>query len=135
MNAITKIIEQNGGIEALKGAQLKIENEGYMALVIEHVGKGPRGCDLVSVAHYYEQNGDLMADPEMTFERGADGELHPITYKQDGVGLFQEAVWVQDGQTLVRPQLLRQLKAFARSWSKNLREQGFLKQPAIRTAR
>ena len=40
---------------------LKVENDPYLPLVIEAWG----GC--VSVAHYYEQNGDLMRDPEIVF--------------------------------------------------------------------
>jgi hypothetical protein len=37
--------------------------------VVEKLGAvGPRGGPLVSVAHYGELNGDLMADPEMVFE-------------------------------------------------------------------
>jgi hypothetical protein len=40
-----------------------------MALVIEAAPEpGPLGAQAISVAHYGEQNGDLMRDPEMCFE-------------------------------------------------------------------
>lgn len=40
-----------------------------MALVIEATPEpGPLGLPAISVAHYGEQNGDLMRDPEMCFE-------------------------------------------------------------------
>ena len=42
-----------------------------MALVIEATPEpGPLGLPGLSVAHYGEQNGDLMRDPEMCFELG-----------------------------------------------------------------
>jgi hypothetical protein len=40
-----------------------------MALVIEATPEpGPCGSPAISIAHYGEQNGDLMRDPEMCFE-------------------------------------------------------------------
>lgn len=107
---------------------IRIESEGFMPLVVERIGTGPRKLPLISVAHYFTQNGDAMRDPEMTFEQDARGDLHPVTFQQDGgLPLYQEAVFQnEEGQTLVRPRLLQQLRSFARTWSCNLREQGFL---------
>ena len=97
-----------------------------MDLVIERIGSGPRNLAMVSVAHYYVQNGDLMRDPEMTFE--IDGaNFWPVSFQQDSLGLYQEACFQRDDRTLVRPRLLKDLQKFARSWNTNLREQGFLK--------
>jgi Domain of unknown function (DUF6908) len=48
------------------GLYLKIENAPYMALVIEATDEsGPSGLPAISVAHYGEQNGDLMRVPEL----------------------------------------------------------------------
>jgi hypothetical protein len=48
---------------------LRIENPPYMALVIGATPEpGPLGSPGISVAHYGEQNGDLMRDPGMCFE-------------------------------------------------------------------
>lgn len=42
---------------------LKIENEPFMPLTIERLGDAYGGqAALYSLCHYYEQNGDLMAD-------------------------------------------------------------------------
>ena len=41
-----------------------------MPVSVEVVGTRPQGALIVSIAHYYEQNGDLMADPEATFVGG-----------------------------------------------------------------
>jgi len=46
-----------------------------MTLVIEDTQeRGPNGLPTISVAHYREQNGDLMRDPEMIFEAEEFGE-------------------------------------------------------------
>ena len=42
-------------------------NQCFMPVSVEVVGTTPQNALIVSVAHYYEQNGDLMADPEVTF--------------------------------------------------------------------
>jgi hypothetical protein len=48
-----------------------------MALVIEATDEsGPCGLPALSIAHYGEQNGDLMRDPEMCFELGMTDGPH-----------------------------------------------------------
>ena len=63
MKTVQGIIEAHGGIEGLKRQYLRIERPGYMRLVIEYIGTGPRKLPLISVAHYGEQNGDAMRGP------------------------------------------------------------------------
>jgi hypothetical protein len=97
-----------------------------MRLVIEHVGAGPRGGELVSVTHYGEQNGDAMRDPAIVFEV-VEGGWHPVSIQQDYVGSYQEAVFTgDDGKLYVRPALVRDIQAFARIWDRNLKHQGFV---------
>jgi hypothetical protein len=47
------------------GSHARIDNPPYMPLCIEVIGP-----NLISIAHYGLQNGDLMADPEMVFSMG-----------------------------------------------------------------
>ena len=69
MRTILDILAKAGGWHP--GLYLKIDNLPYMELVIEAVDEsGPMGLPALSVAHYGEQNGDLMRDPEMCFELG-----------------------------------------------------------------
>ena len=126
MRTILDILNRAGGWHP--GLSLKIDNAPYMELVIEAVDdSGPMGLPTLSVAHYGEQNGDLMRDPEMCFELGfADGpELNPFFYRNDYVGVEQ---W---GRNIVRDhyvhllQLHEQHRRFARAWDNNLRLQGF----------
>src|SRR5579875_3334609 len=101
MKNVQKIIDLRGGMATLKQRPIRLEVPGFMRLVIEHVGRGPRGGELVSVAHYGEQNGDLMRDPEVVFEI-ADGQWNPISIQQDYIGSYREAVYVsEEGKVFV----------------------------------
>lgn len=111
----------------------KIENGPFMPLVIERIGTGPNGHPAISVAHYYEQNGDLIADPEMCFEEW-DGKLWPY-YFRACTGYTQEVYFTsEDGRKMMRPRVKRELQQFAAIWNRNIREQGFVeasKQEAV----
>jgi hypothetical protein len=127
MQTILAILEQAGGWQP--GLYLKIENPPYMALVIEAVGEsGPCGLPNISVAHYGEQNGDLMRDPEMCFElaSGAETHLDPYYWRNDYLDIEQWSRSIADGKYVVRSELHRQHQLFAEQWDRNLRQQGFL---------
>ncbi len=79
---------------------LKIDNAPYMELVIEAMDEsGPMGLPALSVAHYGEQNGDAMRDPEMCFELGLAGGAHlsAFYYRNDYLGIEQWSRDVVDG--------------------------------------
>jgi hypothetical protein len=89
---------------------IKLELDCFDPLVIEKVG--PRR---VSVAHYYEQNGDLMRSPEIVFKVTDDGNWVAIEYQDDSDGYRRDENGLED------------VTAFALStWDDNLREQGFI---------
>jgi hypothetical protein len=69
---VGKIIDRMGSLAALKSRPIRLQVPGFMRLVIEHIGAGPRGDELVSVAHYGEMNGDPMSDPWIVYEVVAD---------------------------------------------------------------
>jgi hypothetical protein len=88
-----------------------------------HVSKlTPR---LLSVAHYYEQNGDLVPDPEMVFKCTRLGVVEfwePVEITQ--MGQRQECIFENDeGQTMVNPRLKAELCQFAGVWFRNLKHQ------------
>src|SRR4051812_35644263 len=137
MKNVARIIELHGGLEALRSKSIRIAPpcSGLMRLCVEHVGAGPRGMPLVSVAHYFEQNGDLMADPDLVFEveTSEDGPLSwkagawgPVSFTQHSTGTYQEAVLVRDGKVMVAPRLIASLKSFARIWDRDIRGQGYV---------
>jgi hypothetical protein len=94
-----------------------------------------RGGELVSVAHYGEQNGDLMRDPEIVFEVVAGG-WQPVSIQQDYLGSYREAVFVgADGKVYIRPAEVRDIQAFARIWDRNTKYQGFVDAAEVQAGR
>ena len=110
-----------GGVD---GLYVSIPNEPFMRLVIERIGEGPHGLPSISVAHYYEMNGDLCQDPEMCFEIESTQQgivMHPYMFQMANPPLYQEVSNDAQGVAL-REELLR----FAVTWDSNLRDQGFI---------
>ena len=133
MKTVQQIIETHGGLAALREGHISIQSPGYMRLVIEYVGQGPRGLPMVSVAHYGEQNGDAIRDPEIFFEvfrwnipgpAGVWGWL-PLSIQQDYLGRYQDITWREDGKLLTKPKLEKDVLAFSRTWDRNIKAQGF----------
>ncbi|MDR2089134.1 MAG: DEAD/DEAH box helicase family protein [Clostridiales Family XIII bacterium] len=81
----------------------------------------------ISIAHNYEQNGDLMADPDMEFviDREA-GTLSARTYQQDNRGLYQHTEG-EDGE-IADARLARELDSFTRQWFSNIQAQKYQKE-------
>jgi rubrerythrin len=94
----------------------------FMAACVEIIGQAGLG-PLVSVAHYYEQNGDLMRDPDCVFIVGADQHVYPISYRQDGLGIDQEAAYVEDGKWKIKPKMQADIATFCNQWMLNIAEQ------------
>ena len=131
MHHIQRMIDQHGGFEAVRERYLRLENPPFMRLVIEVIhGPYPNGAYEVSVAHYAEQNGDAMRDPEITFlvapaDQGTTWT--PLTFENSYLGCYQVVASVS-GAGLIEPRepaLIRDLREFANQWDRNLMEQGF----------
>ncbi len=95
-----------------------------------HAGAGPLNLPSISVAHYGEQNGDLMRDRRCASScpsrRCAALSFRPGTTANDYMGVEQYSRY-RDGENYVfLPDLYEQHGAFARQWDRNLRAQGFL---------
>ena len=142
MTNLKKIIAELGGLAELRKDYAKIMNEGWMPLTLEVIGTadlpGIEPWPLLAVSHTYEQEGDLMRDPEVIFmvRPAADGSvdtLTPMSYRQDGLGICRECYWKDGEKTMVNAREAADLKSFCRDWDKNLGAQGFVK-AAWRTA-
>lgn len=90
----------------------------YMPLSIEKVED-----NIISLAHYGEQNGDLIADPEMTFLI-KDGSVFPMTFRNDYVGVNWEHIWIEeDGTIKFEKNGLDGAIEFSEIWLNNIKEQ------------
>ena len=74
----------------------------------------------------YTQNGDAMRDPEIVFLVSRLDFWVPMTFQQDNLGLYQEAVCISDGAFSTNAALIRQRKELALMWNRNIAEQGYL---------
>jgi len=110
---------------------VKINNSdgGFMPLCVEKVGTvimNDIEFEKISLAHYYEQNGDLMADPEMIFlyNNKFQDFIYPVYFKQDSFEMDEDCL-IMDGKTVKEYRVNRQNQhnRFANIWLKNLKWQ------------
>ncbi len=93
---------------------MKLQAKGYENLVLEAIGE-----DEYSIAHYYDQNGDSMRDPEITFTIDRENQsVHPTSFLQDDRGVYYETA---DAAT----DRVKDLSHFMVQWFTNIKNQGF----------
>lgn len=78
-----------------------------------------------SVAHYYEQNSDLMADPDMTFYRTPEGEFWACTFQQDNLAFYQIGLEISEDGVIETEDAEAQAEQadFANGWMANIADQ------------
>ena len=90
-----------------------IEQIPYEPLVIERHG------ELISVAHYFKQNGDLICDPDV--------ELHFPDWTPTAIqlctGQYDQKFIERDGKTFVNMRFDPSVLPFLTTWAKNIVEQ------------
>lgn len=129
-NIISKLARRRGLDLADIETHFTAKSPGFMDLVVEVIAPHQ-----VSVAHYYEQNGDLCQDPEIVFfVSPVDGSWYAIEITTPGVmlrgrifGGYESLVEFDDSGNLKNYKLRAQRDAaiFANKWAKNIRMQGF----------
>ncbi|MCC6167945.1 MAG: hypothetical protein IT329_12020 [Caldilineaceae bacterium] len=103
-------------------ANIRLDLPGYDRLCIEHIGGR-----LISVAHYYEHNGDLVPDPEIVFFADAEWGWIPIEITQSVRAWLRYATAHANGKGVVPLRASADdLVAFAEQWARNIRDQGWL---------
>lgn len=106
----------------------KLKSDGFMDLSIDFLHRNhpkgeQEGCFIISMAHNYTQNGDLMADPDMEIAVFPEmGMAEALTYQQDGLGIYQR-VYPEPGFVNIRTK--KELSIFLNKWLVNLKKQGF----------
>lgn len=99
---------------------------GVMDWVVEHLPDlgGASGNDegiAVSLAHYFEQNGDLCKDPEMVvLIYPSQRMVEAFTFEMSIPPIYQQ-VFPEPRKFI--PQLRKELNSFLRQWLNNLIEQ------------
>ena len=96
---------------------VRIKNAPYMPLTIERHGAQ------VIVTHYFSQNGDLIADPDMEFEVIAEHVWSPVAI-QFADDRYCRATESRDGRKFLFPREMKRQIEFSGVWAKNLIAQG-----------
>ncbi len=102
---------------------LRLELDGFLPLVIEKIGP-----ELLSLAHYYKLNGDLVATPDVVFYTGgSQGWLaieisQPLDYTR--YAYVEEGVLVEVNEGQGQDQ--EDLAAFVEEWAALLYGQSWL---------
>lgn len=114
------------GITAV-GDHRKYDNggAGIMPVCVTAVDYTPNGQLIVSIAHYYEQNFDLMADPDVKFVVSREDYVFPISYRQDGLGMTREYVRWEGDRVYWNLRAQNDLASFCTGWMRNIKEQQF----------
>lgn len=115
-----------------EGGSRHFKADGFMDLVIENLQRTEyflgSPMKVYSISHYGEQNGDLMADPDMEIGVINDGEhmrIIPMTFRNDYMGVNQSVFHLTMDDYLYSKQLLTDLDDFLWQWLKNIEQQGF----------
>jgi hypothetical protein len=125
-DVITAIAQKHGLNLNASEAHLKLERDGFMPLVIEKIGP-----HLVSVAHYFQMNGDAIADPDVVFFTGY-GHWLPIEISQ--VLGYERVAWLsEDGKAIKSIKIAAQadLASFCLLWAKGIKGQHWLEQGSL----
>ena len=117
IEALLKAHEQLDRFYSEDHFHVRFEMPGFDRLVIE------RHQEMISIAHYFEQNGDLVADPEV--------ELHYPTWTPMAItqvlGGRREKFITRDGKQYVDTRFHRDVTSFLRLWGNNIHHQGWMK--------
>ena len=108
---------------ALKTAKIDNTDGVYMPVHIEFINRTDKYHHF-SLAHYGEQNGDAMRDPEMLFALHKESQQFiPYYYRNDYCGIEQYSVkWTDEGVLLNR-RLQAEHTTLANQWLRNIAAQ------------
>lgn len=121
-----KLIEM---AQKAENSYVKIDTAGpsFMPVVVECVGNSKNthfSGKIWSIAHYFEQMGDLCADPEMTFLETQRG-IYPLSFQMQGsiLAKFEQSVNLDPEKSTYIPRLQKDHASFANQWMINIKRQ------------
>lgn len=100
---------------------------GYMDLHVEFLYDNESSF-VISLTHYYKQNGDMMKDPDMEINILPGLEMaEALTFEQSNPPIYLQTYSNIDGQKCVNMKNKRENNHFLNKWLSNLKKQGFNK--------
>lgn len=121
--AISEICAKHGINLQREGSHLRLDMQGFDRLSIETIS-----ARAISVAHYFEMNGDLVAEPDIVFFVTEQGDWIPVEITQSLGGWKRVAQFNEGGTKIVRylEQQQADIAEFAETWAQNIIEQEWL---------
>ena len=115
-----------------KGGAVEIKRASeFMPLYVAIIQTVSDAEEWVSLAHYGEEQGDLMRDPEMMFYHDRkEGKAYAMTFRDDYAGTWEDSIKPDtDGRPWkVSPARQKHHTAFAEVWLKNIKSQQNIKE-------
>lgn len=104
------------------GGARKIDNATglFMAVSIDRLTERHYG-----IAHNFIQNGDVMADPDMTFFKAEDGQVYACTFQQDSLAIYRIGLDITPEGVIEHENAREQRDQadFANGWMRNIADQ------------
>ncbi len=101
----------------------KLKSGAFMDLNLDELEKEQDGNYTIAMAHNFEQNGDIMADPDMMIRViPVMQSIEALSYQLDSMGIYQV---VYPKPNMVNPKAKKELNAYLEKWLINLIEKGF----------
>lgn len=94
----------------------------FMAACVEIIDKTGKGWPIVSVAHYFLQEGDMCCDPDVTILRATDGD-YPMTFQQAIPPVYNVTMKIESGVVSVNQKAQKDLTLFVMELLSNIVEQ------------
>ena len=120
-----------GGVEGFASnseGYVKLEAGGFMPLSIDllSVTETEHGKTIViSMAHNFIQNGDVMADPDMEIRIFTGHKMaEAMTFQQDSLSIYNQVYQTIDRREMVNTRLKTELNSFLATWLRNIKSQG-----------
>jgi len=111
------------GVPTFKEAK-KMKSGAFMDLNIDFLISTDKGI-IISMAHNFVQNGDVMADPDMEIRIVKNAHMvEALSYRQDAMGINNH-VYTDEAETHFDVLLKKELNSFLNTWLRNLIDQRF----------
>ena len=125
--AVEEVLKAHGLLEKFQSQtdfHMRLKKEPYEPLVIERHG------ELISVAHYFEQDGDLIADPDV--------EMHFPDWTPTAIqmknGSYTQKFVERDGKTYVNMKFDPSVRPLLAMWARNIKAQGWANPEKVKTS-
>ena len=111
-----------------KVRHFKLTSKGFMDLNVDFLRENVDGSYSIALSHYYVQNGDSMADPDMEVRIIPSMRMaEALTFQQDGspLPIYRTVYQEKNDTVLCDPKAKLELNQFLLQWLKILHIQRF----------